>query len=408
LTYAYDALNRMSQKAVPESATHAAGYSVFYAYDLRGLETEARFGSANGPGIANAWDGFGRLAASATNVDGTVRTLTSSYDAEGNRIALIGDAGAWGYISASSYDGLDRLAGLNEAGHPMVQIGYDAAGRRLSLGLGFDAFPSSAVYLYDPAGRLQTLTHHLAGNVNVNDEALTFDYNPAGQIVMRTSSNNAYASNRALVVDRTYAVNGLNQYTGTSSGGAPSAAFQYDANGNLISDGSDAYVYDAENRLVSATGGHTATLSYDPLGRLWQVASPSGTTRYDGDRLVLEYDGAGTVRLRSRHGHRRAPGLVRGGAGRGQPPLPPRRPPGLDRRGRRPERQPDRGQRLRSLGNPQRHEPRPVRLHRPGMAPRARHVVLQSSPLLAHARPVPADRSGGLQGPDQPICLCGG
>jgi RHS repeat-associated protein len=297
LTYAYDALNRMIQKSVPESATHAAGYAVFYAYDLRGLETEARFGSANGLGVANSYDGFGRLAAAATSIDGTARTLTSSYDAEGNRMALTGDPGAWGYVSAFSYDLLDRLSGLIENGHPVAQLGYDAAGRRSSLGLGFDAFPSSAAYLYDPAGRLQNLTHHLAGNGN--DQVLTFEYNPAGQIAMRTGSNAAYASNTALAVDRAYSVNGLNQYTGTTSGGTPSATFQYDLNGNLTSDGSHSYVYDAENRLVSqtASGTVTATLAYDPLGRLGQVAAPSGTTRflYDGDRLVLEYNSAGTV-----------------------------------------------------------------------------------------------------------------
>jgi YD repeat-containing protein len=45
-------------------------------------------------------------------------------------------------------------------------------------------------------------------------------------------------------------------------------------------------------------------LSYDPLGRLWQVASPAGTTRflYDGDRLVLEYNGGGTVLRAYDHG----------------------------------------------------------------------------------------------------------
>jgi RHS repeat-associated protein len=297
LTFFYDALNRMNQKAVPESATHAAGYAVFYAYDLRGLETEARFGSANGLGIANVYDGFGRLAAAATNVDGTARTLTSSYDAESNRVALTGDAGAWGYTSASSYDGLDRLSGLSEGVHPIAELHYDAPGRRSSLGLGFDTFPSTAAYQYDPAGRLHILAHHLAGNGN--DEALEFDYNAAGQIVRRISSNEAYASNTALAVDRAYSVNGLNQYTA-----AGPATFSYDLNGNLISDGSDAYVYDAENRLVSATGAHTATLSYDPLGRLWQIASPSGTTRflYDGDRLVLEYDAAGTVLRAYDHG----------------------------------------------------------------------------------------------------------
>jgi uncharacterized protein RhaS with RHS repeats len=86
-------------------------------------------------------------------------------------------------------------------------------------------------------------------------------------------------------------VNGLNQYTA-----AGPASFLYDSNGNLISDGSSSYVYDSENRLVSASGAKTASLAYDPLGRLWQTTGgSSGTTRfvYDGDRLVEEYDGAG-------------------------------------------------------------------------------------------------------------------
>ena len=80
----------------------------------------------------------------------------------------------------------------------------------------------------------------------------------------------------------------MNQYTA-----AGSATFTYDANGNLTSDGTNSYVYDAENRLVSRSGG--VTLSYDPNGRLWQATGPSGTRRlvYDGDRLVEEYDGAG-------------------------------------------------------------------------------------------------------------------
>jgi len=59
---------------------------------------------------------------------------------------------------------------------------------------------------------------------------------------------------------RTYTVNGLNQYL---SAGA--ATFGYDGNGNLTSDGSSAYVYDVENRLVSASGATSAALRYDPL-----------------------------------------------------------------------------------------------------------------------------------------------
>jgi YD repeat-containing protein len=117
-------------------------------------------------------------------------------------------------------------------------------------------------------------------------------YNPASQLLTRTTSNDAYAWTGATAVNRPYSVNGQNQYT---SAGA--AAFTYDANGNLASDGATSFVYDAENRLVSPSGAKTATLAYDPLGRLWRVTGASGTRElvYDGDRLLLEYDGAGTV-----------------------------------------------------------------------------------------------------------------
>jgi len=73
----------------------------------------------------------------------------------------------------------------------------------------------------------------------------------------------------------------------------------YDANGNLTGDGTTSYVYDAENRLVSATGG--TTLSYDPLGRLWKTSSTAqGVTQfvYEGDHVAVEYDGSHAIRRR--------------------------------------------------------------------------------------------------------------
>ena len=120
-----------------------------------------------------------------------------------------------------------------------------------------------------------------------------------------TRDNDAYAWNRATPVQRTYATNGLNQYTGTVSGGTPSAAFGYDANGNLTSDGTRTYAYDSGNRLISATSaGATTTLAYDPLGRLFQVSGGAGVTQFlhDGDELVAEYDGSGNLLRRYVHG----------------------------------------------------------------------------------------------------------
>jgi RHS repeat-associated protein len=67
--------------------------------------------------------------------------------------------------------------------------------------------------------------------------------------------------------------------------------------------GISSYVYDAENRLVSRSGG--VALAYDPNGRLFQTSGgTAGVTQflYDGDALVGEYDGAGNLLRRYVHG----------------------------------------------------------------------------------------------------------
>ena len=76
--------------------------------------------------------------------------------------------------------------------------------------------------------RLQSLSHDLAGTAF--DQALGFAYNPASQIVTRTSANDAFAWTAAANGSRGYTVNGLNQYT--AAAGAP---LGHDLNGNLSS-----------------------------------------------------------------------------------------------------------------------------------------------------------------------------
>src|SRR4051812_32416317 len=112
----------MSQKTVPASATGAAGYSVFYGYDNRSLQTSARFGSDSGLGVTSDYDGFGRLVASTSSVDGAGRTMVSQYDSGGNRILL---TGPWGYYAPFAYDGLGRMSAYAN----IAAFGYDAAGR---------------------------------------------------------------------------------------------------------------------------------------------------------------------------------------------------------------------------------------------------------------------------------------
>jgi YD repeat-containing protein len=282
LTYSYDGMNRLTQKNVPASATGAAGYSVFYGYDVNGLQTYARFGSASGPGTSTAYDGFGRVTSTTTTMDGSARTLSYGYDALGDRIHLAASSGS---VLDWTYDATGAMTGLY-AGSQLVQVSYDASGRRQALTM-TNGGASGVSYGYDAVNRLTSLGHDLAGTAS--DQSFTFGYNPASQIVSRSSGNDAYAYTGATNVSRGYNVNGLNQYTAVAGN-----SYTYDANGNLTFDGTSSYTYDAENRLVSRSTG--VSLAYDPNGRLWQVSAPSGTSRfeYDGDRLIQEYDGAGT------------------------------------------------------------------------------------------------------------------
>ena len=151
---------------------------------------------------------------------------------------------------------------------------------------------------YDAINRPNALTQDITGTAY--DVTYGFGYNPASQITMRSMSNDAFVYTGDVNVSRNYAVNGLNQYTS-----AGPATFTYDANGNLTGDGSSTYVYDVENRLISASGATTATLRYDPLGRLYETGGgAAGITRfvYDGDELVAEYNSSGAMLRRYVHG----------------------------------------------------------------------------------------------------------
>ena len=75
-----------------------------------------------------------------------------------------------------------------------------------------------------------------------------------------------------------------------------SAAMSYDLNGNTLNDGTNSYVWDARNRLISADS-NGATFSYDPLGRRASRTVMSTTTNflYDGANPVQEQNGSGVT-----------------------------------------------------------------------------------------------------------------
>ena len=218
------------------------------------------------------------------------RTLAHQFDADGNRTRITHPDGVHFDMS---YDALDQMNGASwttTAGTTLFMgIAYDGLGRRSSI----KRASSLTTYSYDPISRLTGLGQQFAGNAgNVTDG---FGYNSADQITQQTRDNDGYAYTGTADTNRSYATNGLNQYTSIAV-----ATLTYDANGNLTSDGTTNYQYDAENRLVGTSTGFS--LSYDPLGRLSRTAGGAfGASRflYDGDQMVAEYnDDTGVMRRR--------------------------------------------------------------------------------------------------------------
>ncbi len=320
LTYDYDTLNRMTVKHVPDrlDLTAAQTADVYYSYDIRGLQTSARYGSVTGEGLISSYDGFGRLMTSTLTLGGSSRSFSYEYDVIGNRTKITHPDGlAFSY----SYDPLNRFVNLTyrNASDPaynnslLLTTRYYSDGNILSRG----RLSQRDVYAYDPIGRptqfkLQTSTNGSFALLSKWD----YTYNPASQISTVTRSNDSFAWTAHANVDRNYTTNGLNQYSA-----AGPAAFCYDANGNLTADGASVYRYDVENRLVEkrAQGlGNTncaalaysgvieASLSYDPMGRLYESQGTSGSTAtrylYDGDALTLEYGPGGQMLRRYVHG----------------------------------------------------------------------------------------------------------
>jgi len=288
ISYNYDALNRLTSKLWPSSW----GVSVYYGYDLRNLRRYANYSSATGRGVSNTYDGFGHMSSETVNLSGTAQPMSFLYDADGNRTQATYPDG--NYIKYR-YDGLDRLTTVLENGSStLAAYSYDSQGRLQQITRGGGVTTTGLAY--DAVSRLTPLSHTLA--TALDNVSFSFGYNPDDQITSQSISNAEYDP-LAKSATQSYTPNGLNQYSAVGG-----TTFSWDPRANLTSDGSTTYTYDLENRLTTASGTYNASLSYDPLGRLYQTTSGSATAAftYDGDRIAVEYDGGGNLLRRYAYG----------------------------------------------------------------------------------------------------------
>lgn len=257
----YDALNRQTALNAPSGTP-----SVTYAYDNLGRLTSA---SIPGQTTTQTWDALGRL----TSETGPLGSMSYQYDLAGRRTRQ-----TWpdAFFVTNSWNLTGEMTAILQGGTTqIIGFGYDNLGRRTGITRGNGV---TSAYGYDGMGRLTSLSHDVGGTAA--DVSFGYSYNPAGQIVTKTTSNAAYVYSPT-AGSTAYANNGRNQVT--SVGGA---SVGYDANGNITHDATRAFTYDATNRLTGANGG-TSTLSYDALGRLYDyVGTNGGRFLYDGAETV--------------------------------------------------------------------------------------------------------------------------
>ncbi len=215
-----------------------------------------------------------------------------------------------------------------------MSLAYDALSRRTSLTL---PNGTSTSYTYDAASQVQSILHKItATNTPINNA--DYLYNPVGDRTQLTDRRGVQsfgydnldrltsASHPLLGTPQAFSYDAVgNRITVgnvTNAGNQLTTdathSYQYDDNGNLtrktlLATGNyTQYTYDAENRLTkvedfaagASTPAATSTYRYDGLGRRIEKIGNGITRRYiyDGEDMLLEYDGANVLQARYTQG----------------------------------------------------------------------------------------------------------
>jgi RHS repeat-associated protein len=318
-TFTYDALNRMTGFSWNDGVTP----SVTFGYDVAArLKTIT---NANATISRSYFNDNLLKSETSTYADNVVRTVAYTYDADANRATVQYPFNAYSFTYG--YTGRNQLKSVaDDASGVTANYWYDVNGNLSQRNPGNS---TTSAYLYDELNRVTDITHTLVGDTrtfkyhydsvgnrswtkrdngtgdvfgyDLNDQvtAVKLDIaNPdtpgaAGSPTIVYDANGNRTSFAAYGTTDSYQINELNQYISLNS-----APITYTVNANLKTIGTASYVFDAQNRLTSATNaGVTETFNYDGLNR--QVSRTVGgvTTYnvYNGWDLIGEYaSGAGS------------------------------------------------------------------------------------------------------------------
>lgn len=335
-TWTYDALNRNTQ------ISFANGTSLQYSYDVLGNVVESRDRAGNA--TKYTYDVLGHLLSKtyadqtrdvftydavgqmlkAVNKDATV---SFEYDKAGRLLSetLNGKTTAYKYdiaegLRAYTYpsgmkveehlNARDLISTIVQNGSEAVTMTYNVAGQKTSQ---IYANGITTNYEYNENGWLSriaddakildlAMTYDALGNITQRKDGIdetqteTYGYDAISQLISfkrGSAVDKTYQfdllGNRVKTVENgittNYAANNVNAYTAISGG--LSFTPQYDGNGNLLNDDKHTFVYDLNNRMISADN-NAVIFKYDALGR--RISKNDINYYYIGDQMVEEYE----------------------------------------------------------------------------------------------------------------------
>lgn len=269
-TFAYDPLNRLTlvgYNTVVNGGVTSYESTISYTYDPGNRMTQA-VDSAGGT-ITEAYDNLDRQT-SETTAQGSI---SYQYDNAGRRTSMT----VAGQPQVSySYDNADRMTQIAQ-GTSTVGFGYDNANRRSALTLSNGV---NVAYTYDNDSRVTGITYNFNSNPLGN---LSYTYDSLGR---RTLVGGSFARTGlpGAISTATYdAANELTSWNGTAIG--------YDLNGNMLSDGTNAFSWNARNQVATL---NSVSLQYDAFGRRIQNAAGKSFL-YDGTNAAQELSGSTVV-----------------------------------------------------------------------------------------------------------------
>lgn len=325
ITFEYDVLNRVTKKGYQDPGLTDVVYAyddpaVPYAWGRRTRMTDATGSSQY------YYDNMGRAYKITKTVDATPYTTESGYDVAGRVVSVkYPDNETLEYVYDAGY--LDHVSGggITYAGY----AGYNALGQPATVAYGNGV---TTTYEYRPdnnllaslvtnngAQDLLNLTYTFDNNGNITgitdglDAARTqnFIYDDLSRLIQAQSNvygplfyvyNQIGNITHKEGIDYTYSKvsAGPHAVTSTSDG----KTYQYDLNGNMISDGQRTIDYDTDNMPVSVTNdGVTTTFTYDGAGARVKKITSTGTIIYIGklyeckDGTCSKYIFAGSQRI---------------------------------------------------------------------------------------------------------------